>query len=331
MRVKIVLTLLIAAMVMSLNAIPVQNIDLAALVKTSDLVFAGRVASISASGLEKEGTKPAGDGQVAALILIDRAIKGAPPSGSVLAIFGPADSANEWPEVNSGVYGMFFLKHVNDHYEFTDRFYPFLPAVEGRQVGEATPLNQVVFELEEVVVSQSTADSDKATALDAIARLHTEVASSALRHLLEQTSGELRLDIARMLVARNDIAGFSVVEDALLRPQGLPAQMVLKLAGSLRGIKDPRAVSGLATLSDVPDPVVRRYAASALRQTGSAAAIPALAKLLKDADFNTRYAAVAGLGEITHQFQWTPALDEFRDHEDRYLAYWQKWAESKSR
>ncbi|MGH9497141.1 MAG: HEAT repeat domain-containing protein, partial [Candidatus Sulfotelmatobacter sp.] len=117
------------------------------------------------------------------------------------------------------------------------------------------------------------------------------------------------------------------VEDALLHPAGILDRDRLALAGSLGGLKDVRAIPGLTQLSEVADPTTRHYAASALRQTGSPAALPPLAKLLNDADFNTRYYAVAGLGEITHQDEWTPSLDEFRQHEDKCTSYWRHWVE----
>jgi hypothetical protein len=56
-------------------------------------------------------------------------------------------------------------------------------------------------------------------------------------------------------------------------------------------------------------------------------ALAPLSQLLEDSDLLTRYYAVAGLGEITGQNDWTPAFDEFQKNQKRYLSYWQTWAE----
>ena len=93
-------------------------------------------------------------------------------------------------------------------------------------------------------------------------------------------------------------------------------------------MKDPKAVPTLAKLVEANNPDINRFAAAALRQTGSSSALEPLSHLLSDPDLKTRYYAVIGFGEITHQDDWAPAFDEFQRHEEHYLSYWRVWAQT---
>jgi HEAT repeat protein len=145
---------------------------------------------------------------------------------------------------------------------------------------------------------------------------------------MEASSGELQLRIASRLVARNDIAGLDSVEKALLNPAGLSDYLFASLAGSLGGMKDPRAVPALKRLLATNDQRIVKGVAIALRQSGSADALGPLSNLLSNSDEQVRYYAVVGMGEITKQDEWTPAFPEFREHEAKYLSYWRDWGQS---
>ena len=114
----------------------------------------------------------------------------------------------------------------------------------------------------------------------------------------------------------------------MLHPTGLSENMISNLAGSLAGLKDPTSIPTLRQLLALQDQRVRRAVAVALRQTRSPDALKPLSQLLTNDDITVRYYATVGMGEITAQDQWTPAFDEFRDHESKYLSYWREWAES---
>jgi HEAT repeat protein len=169
-------------------------------------------------------------------------------------------------------------------------------------------------------------DDRQAGALDALAELRTDLARDVLRRVASTASGELRLRAAAKLVARNDIVGLEPVATALLHPEGLSRNMLLDLAGSLEGLKNPQAVPTLTKLVKANNPDINRPAAAALRQSGSSAALEPLSSLLDSPDRLTRYYAVVGMGEITHEDKWTPAFDEFQEHEQRYLSHWGSWA-----
>jgi HEAT repeat protein len=80
-------------------------------------------------------------------------------------------------------------------------------------------------------------------------------------------------------------------------------------------------VPALERLLKRNDPRVVKGASIALRQSASADALEPLSQLLTNGDEQVRYHAEVGLGEITKQDQWTPAFDEFHDHEAKYLVY----------
>jgi len=233
--------------------------------------------------------------------------------------------------VDSGQYSIFFFKKDQNRWTFFDPTNPDLPAVPNGELPPGAPLDRVTAVVAQVLGSPNSTDRDYFRALDALGRLRTDFARDVLRQALEHSSSRLRLDIARTLVARGDIVGLPIVEEALLKSGGLPENVVASLAGSLRGLKDPSAVPSLSRLSGSNNPRVRLGAAVALRQTASSAAIQPLSRLLSDSDSQVLYYAVSGLGEITHQDEWTPAMDEFEQHRARYLEYWRSWVGSNVR
>jgi HEAT repeat protein len=198
--------------------------------------------------------------------------------------------------------------------------------VENAPLPPGSALDQITAMLGLVLQSPQASEANAVQALYALGRLRTELADQTLKGALKGSSGAMRLNIARTLVARNDLTGLEAVSTALLNPKDLSPQLVSNLAGSLAGLKDPNAVPTLSVLIGTGNTEVQRGAAAALRQSSSPAALEPLSRLLNSSDLQTRYYAVIGLGEITGQNEWAPAFDEFQLHEDHYLLYWQNWA-----
>jgi hypothetical protein len=283
----------------------------------------GRVSVDTSSGSEL-GT------QFRASLRVDQILKGELRTRVVAIAFSLPDAPIGFRGVSVGQYGLFFLLPKDDAWRFVDPIHPSLPAVANVQLPSASALDQVTAVLGEVLTTKQV-PAEPMEALDALVQLHTIAAQRTLHDALEGTSGSLQLRIAATLVAHNDITGLEYVEAALLHPSSLSDPSSADLARCLSGLKDPAAVPSLARLVQINDPLVNRYAAAALRQSGSAAAIAPLGHLLNDADLQTRYYAVIGLAEITRENEWGPTFDEFRDHEDHYLSYWRNWAKSNVR
>lgn len=315
-----------------LNSTVVRTLDVASLTSQADLIVVGEAISAVDHG---PTTLDFGGGPLAAThfmadLRADQIIKGA--HGQTLTVeFTVPQTPTGIQGVTAGQYGVFFLSTVGGRFRFTDPIYPSLPAFPAVKVSSGSALDQVTSVLGQVLEATSASESDRLRALDALGRLKTDAARAVLRHALNSSSRGIQLDAARTLVARNDSAGLALVENALLHPGGLSEQMVSNLAGSLAGLKDdPRSIPGLRRLLATGNQQIIRAAAIALRQSRSPAALGPLSGLLGNTEQQVRYYAVAGMGEITGQdASWTPAFDEFRDHEAKYLEYWHNWAASK--
>jgi hypothetical protein len=292
------------------------------------LIVVGQVVSVTrreTTTLELPGGPVAATRSLAQL-RVDRQLKGNVSSKGVSLEFVVPDAPGGFRGVASGQYGMFFLKATPNTFNFSDPIYPSLPAVLNASVGLGSALDRVTIMLGKVLMSSNVAEYDRSEALDVLGDLATPLALKILEEAMKQASGGQRLVIAAKLVARNDLAGLSTVEGALVHRSELSTDQAVDLAGSLGGLKDPRSIPTLTRLVKIDNAAVRRNAAVALRNSGASAALEPLSLLLEDRDIQVRYYAVVGLGEITHQDDWTPAFDEFREHEIHYLSHWRAWA-----
>ena len=329
-RQRLLLALIVTGCLPLMNSTPMHSVDVAGLTAGAELIVVGKIASV----VQQEraavdlpgGSVPAT--RFRAALRSDQVLKGDLRAHDLSFYFLLPDAPIGFEGVAVGQYGVFFLKTTQDVWEFVDPANPYLPALPNVQLPPGTPLDQVTVGLGQVLVVPGASDADRLRALDALSHLHTDLAKEVLSNALRSTSGELQLKIAGTLVAHNDIAGLEAIETALLHPAGLSQQVLLNLAGSLGGLKNPKAVPTLAKLVKANNPDINRFAAAALRQTGSSAALVPLSHLLDAPDLQTRYYAVIGFGEITHQDQWAPAYDEFQQHEEHYLSYWRAWAKT---
>jgi hypothetical protein len=307
-----------------------RSVDVAGLTAGADLIVVAQVTTV----VQQERTAvdlPGGSAPATrfrGLLRSDRVLKGELIAHDVSFYFVLPDAPMGFHAVVAGQYGIFFLKAFHDGWRFVDPNYPALPAVPNASLPSGAPLDQVTALLGQVLTSLQATDEDCFRVLDALGQLQTDSARAVLRVAMGATSGERRLTIAARLVVRNDLVGLEPVATALLHPTGLSNDLLLNLAGSLGGLKDPKAVPTLAKLVGANNPDINQHAAAALRQSGSLAALEPLSHLLDDPDLKTRYYAVIGFGEITHQDDWAPAFDEFQQHEEHYLSYWRVWAQT---
>ncbi len=313
-----------------LNPTVIHTLDLASLTSQADVIVTGQITSVTDHG---PTTLDLGGGaiqatQFAALIQTDQVLKGDPQTQTLLVEFAIPEVPIGIQGVVSGQYGLFFLAAIQDHVRFADPMHPALPVVRSAKLPPGAVLDQVSIALGQVLAAPQASDSDRSRALDALGGLNTDTARNTLRKAVNSSSGAIQLDVVRTLVAHNDVIGLEPVAAALLHPTGLSDSMIANLAGSLGGLEDPRAIPSLSKLILSDNTQTRLGAAIALRQSHSTAALVPLSHGLTDSDDHIRYYAVVGLGEITGQDEWTPAFDEFRKHEPKYLAYWLDWAAS---
>jgi HEAT repeat protein len=329
---KTVLIFLLAVLLasMSIKSTVIRTLDVASLISQADIIVIGQIISVTDRGPTTldlgGGSIPATDFE--AVLQVDQLLKGSPHAQNLFVDFLVPQMPIGIQSVVSGQYGLFFLAALQNQLRFTDPMHPSLPAVRNMKLPPGAVLDQVTVALGQVLVAPQVPDADLFWALDALGRLKTDLARDTLRQALKSSSGNIHLDVARTLVARNDVAGLEPVEAALLHPTGLSSNMISNLAGSLGGLRDPQAIPSLSKLIASSNAETRLGAAIALRQSQSAAALIPLSRLLEDTDTRTRYYAVVGMGEITRQDEWTPAFDEFHKYEAKYLSYWRDWAAS---
>ncbi len=315
---------------MPTNSTVIRTLDVASLTSQSDIIVIGKILSVTDRGPTTldPGSGPIPASAFEAVLQVDHLLKGSPHAQNLFVDFVLPKVPIGIQGVVSGQYGLFFLAALQNELRFTDPMQPSLPAVRNAKLAPGTAQDQVTIALGQVLVAPQVPDADLFWALDALGRLKTDLARDTLRQALKSSSGNVHLDVARTLVARNDVAGLEPVESALLHPAGLSNTMISNLAGSLGGLKDPKSIPTLKRLLGTNNPQITKGVAIALRQSGSADALEPLSHLLNDGDEQVRYYAVVGLGEITNQDEWTPAFDEFRNHEAKYLTYWRDWAAS---
>ena len=314
----------------TLNSTIVRALDVASLTSQADIIVMGRVVSVTNRGatILDFGGGPIPATAFEAAIHVDQLLKGSSPAQTLFVSFAMPEMPIGVQSVVSDQYGLFFLAGLESQLSFANPQHPALPAVHNMEPLRGPLLDRVTSTLGQVLVAAHVRDADRSLALDALGSLKTDFARDTLRQALKSTSGDMHLDVARTLVARNDIAGLESVEAALLHPAGLSSNMILNLAGSLGGLKEPKSVPTLKRLIETNNPYIVKGAAIALRQSGSGDAVEPLSRLLNNSDEQVRYYAVVGMGEITRQDEWTPAFPEFREHEGKYLAYWRDWAAS---
>ncbi len=96
-------------------------------------------------------------------------------------------------------------------------------------------------------------------------------------------------------------------------------------ASIFRFYRNPDATRALAGILSDSNPNVRSQAAAALRESADPVAVPSLLEHLDDPDPNARYYVVTALYTATNTPEF-PGTEIFHDDEDKYAAFWKKWA-----
>lgn len=219
-------------------------IDVAHLVEVSDIVLVGQATSVNDEGLATiempSGSIPGK--RLLAAVSPDEFLKGSAEASPLLLVeFLMPEAPSAMRGIPAGQYGIFFLQKGTSHYKISDPLYPFLPVVRNGRISTEPPLDRVIAKLGETLTYERSTEVEITSALDALATIQRDSATQTLRHALETIRGELQLRIAWQLVAHNDVSGLDLIENALMHPAGRSNDLLLNLAGSLGGLKDPRA------------------------------------------------------------------------------------------
>ena len=314
-------------------AVPVGLLDVPQLVRTSDAIAVGEIASVRPTG---HGTVTVGDqtigaNELTAELRVNRMIKGPPGGQTIEFTFFVPDEPVAFQNIASGDAGTFFLREISGRYYINDPHYPRIAGVKQCVSSESIPdLDRVTAELRCGLADLSTSETIQLGAVEALDSIRTGPATDALKLAAVSPITSVRLRAIAALLNRNEISQLASVQDFLLQPVGDPLRgAVDRLASGIwHGVRNPDAIPVLDRLLHAPDFRVRRGAAQALRNTGSSLAITGLAEALNDSERDIRYIAVIGLGEITRQNEWSPSIDNFYEHEGYFLSYWRNWVRS---
>jgi hypothetical protein len=320
--------------VSSAVAVGVSALDLDTLTHDSDLIVVGQVMSVH----KVDTTHVTVFSQeyraqvLAGLVHVDRILKGAVPSQTVSFRFYVPETFVGWQSVTPNTYAaLFFKSGVNGELEFTNPYYPSVPALPGSSTSGATAIDQVLETLQAVIYAPNGTLNQKMTALQVMSYSKSGTSTALLRSALNHPEEYLRLEAATALVERNDSSGLTLIVNALMQePSRIPDGMRQSLAANIATwLTDPKAVPGLARLLKSASAETRRAATEGLWRTHSQEAIVPLLSVLNDADAKVRYFSVVGLAEITGQLEWRPNTDNFNANPRKYLDHWNDWARNR--
>ncbi len=310
--------------------------DLRELCERADLIAVGQAVAVRADGpttvVENGTTYPARTMVVD--LAIERTLKGQVAAQTATFTFSvvtvPVLDVGGMP-VSSGQFGMFFLRASPRGYEVLDPEFPFVIATPGSPGATGSPFDQAAAEVAHVLDTPSAPDRLREQAVTLLAFSQTPVATAALKAAAANQPQNVRLAAMAVLLARGDISLLPEAQQLLLSndPRIDPSHRDTVASAIGYGVWDERAVPLLAPLLRSGSVLIRRGAASALRNTRSPKAVRPLAQGLSDSDREVQYYAVIGLAEITGTVgEWAPATPTFLQDPQRYLDHWREWAKS---
>ena len=314
----------------------VRPIDIPALTRDAKVIAVGEVTDISVEVPEVSQFEGCPSGRLMqARLRVLRVLKGDAVDELMFKFFRSNLMNCGLFGVNKGEFGLFFFRESDYGLILATPQYPTIIAGRGPCVTAGEPLERVVGEFDCVIQSPSSTISDHTSALRMLDRVSDSSATKVLERAARELHCPLNLLAAIYLVARNDLSALPLVEEgARTSPTVVIAdkgQTVFEYhwGDALGGIKDPAAIPALARMLTVDDSVIRQGAVRALRNTESEAALEPLSKALDDSDVWVRWEAVMALATITHQKEWYPFYDQFKENEQLYLGHWKSWAAQK--
>jgi hypothetical protein len=306
--------------------IPVNVLDLSELVARADLVVVGTVTQLNDSGrsfIDLNGVRIEAR-QMDGTILVDRVVKGLLDTRVLRLKFIEPQTFVGYRSVGLASYRLIVLRRDGDRYTFASPYYPSFPAVPGIVRGQTSPLDDVVATIAAVIGSPGATRDQKREAIWALSDIRRPSRTLALRSALDDQDPTIRYAAMAGLIAGNDLTTLPAVELALSGSgPGLPSEALHNFRVAIgSGVVDEAAVPALGRLLRSSDVETRRAAARGLGNIKAEAAIKALAPALDDQDFEVRLQAVRSLASITNQDSWMTSDEGFRADEARFMKFW---------
>lgn len=310
-------------------AAPIPTIDVPALAAAADVIAIGSAGAVRAENRRETvsltlGHVLKGDlGRAAPMVHLDLTAPAARP-------------------LASGQMGIFFLKSrgTAGQYSPVDPAHPLL--VIAPSVGAPVASNPVLVSIARALAAtlaapfgstnQALAVASRELYYDTAVALQTiplALVEPELARILPGASPLTRLWAVGTLAAMGDVERLPTIEAILSNPPAQLSGSVEIVVGGLEGrVTSPSTVPTFAAVLVSDNTVVRRAAASILRDIGTEAAAKALTAVLDDRDTEVRYFAASGVARFAGGT--VPAFSTFLQSEDQYLTTWRRWAETHS-
>jgi len=317
-------TLLFFSLPFVTSAESVEVLDVNRLVADADVIILGTIRDVTDLGpVALEGRYPPGGGRlITGEISVRQVLK-----GTVRETF------NFWSPVwehvipmgslsrNTDVV-MFIKRNSNGNNQFVSAYYPALRTLPGVQAQGSSTLDRVASAVAAVLHDAAAPSQNKLTAIWDLRDVSTPHAIEGLHASLRDRDRTVQLEAAAGLLKINDIEGLPLAEDALLRKSSADSMSFNNVKWALREVKDPRAIPALARIMKRGDAETRREATEALGKTKSRNALQPLGEALNDEDHEVRLNAVRSLANVTGNTQFLLSDEAFVEREARIIAEW---------
>jgi hypothetical protein len=259
------------------------------------------------------------------VIRVDEILKGSGQLGAVGFNFIEPGEFIGWATPMERTYGVFFLKHASTgNLEVTDPYFPMVPTQPGVYGRGDSPLSRIIDILGSILADTYSNAETKGLAMFWLQSSDNGIARTALRKGLTNPDLALSLYAASALMMKGDAAGITVIKNAFLPGRPLPDNLEITVPNTLRDVPDAALIPDFEELLAAPSVYMRRGAAVALQRLRTPAAGKGLRKALEDSDFEVRFAAAVGLGNLEGNAEWVPSKDQFRSNEAKYLGHWNR-------
>lgn len=313
------------------SAVPGPQFNLQSLTDSSELIVVAQVTRTDSAGVS---SVEVGNSYVKANVMradlnILTVLKGALSEKKISVSYLVPEYPLGYRTLGPSVVNVLFLKSEGvGSYQFTNPYYPSLPAKSDVSLPESDVLGRILAEEQAVLISPRSQITDRLQAADAIGSVSDSRAINVLVLALSDSSATVRLEAASKLAENDNAEGAAVACRALLIPPGgAPDYILHNLRVGIRdGVKDQAVVPCLTQLLHSKQNDDRIAAASALRHTASPSAVSALVGALDDPDEQVRFEAVVGIADFAGQSQWRPNLIQFHDDSAKFVSHWKAWA-----
>ena len=342
-RIGLILSMAVLCLIpQTVRAALVPAINILKLTEGATLIVAGEVMTVN----EEENGSFELEGQVRSArrmlgtLRVARVIKGKADTEISFTFFVPNDFESlGYASVQANQFGMFFFRETASGLVFVSSYHPSILARREGCSTKGSDIERVVGEIDCILTSPIATNRD---ILSVIQYFRTVPASNAippLRAAAQKLTSPFNVLASYMLLHHNDISMLPLLEKSLQQSSKLFVRLEdgsaeFNLSVALTYIKDQAAIPALCRLIKSSDAQTRRDAAGALRHIGTEAIIAPLSQALYDDDWEVRCMAVMGLAGVAgddddDDQSWYPSLETFKEDEQRYLDHWREWVKKK--